>query len=537
MTGTRNPLLAVIFVFAFSALGFSTTRYVAQSAGTFNGGTACNGQTAITLATWNNLTLNPGDLTWVCGTITVPGTGGTGFNFGSNKGTSGNPLILRFDTGAVVQSAAFSGSGGATPAGGITLGTGNSYIVVDGNNLAGTVQNTANGSNLTYQLGSAGVSGFGCNGCTIQNLNIDNIYVNVTGNSAIGDSSTVRAIDFSGSNWTISGNVIHDCGWCIVDFGNNGDTNITVSGNNVYNLAHGYALAPGTGAALTNIFLTGNQFHDSANWGAPGCFAHVDTLIHVFGNATSSVNNLFVSNNYVYNPTGTCPTGFVFVEGGGSSTPAHLQNSFWWNNVFIVDPSDPTDLSQGWVGIFAGDSGVQQFISNTIIGNNGTDNTSCAAFSGESGFNNMSALTFKNNVIAPCGNPISIGVSGYGVNLAAADYNFYGQYGMNAFTWQSSSKDSFSAWKAACACDAHSVQNNNSGLNSDGSPQSGSPVIGAGVNLSSMANGSMASLQNDTSKGSTRTPVPRPPNGAWDIGAYAFGDPPAPPTNLAATVN
>jgi hypothetical protein len=516
----------------------ATTRYVAQSAGTFSGGTACNGQTAITLSTWLSLTLSPGDLTWVCGTITVSGNGATGFVF-SQSGTSGNPITLKFDTGGVLVSATYwEGAGGGTNGGGIAYNN-QSYITVDGNNLAGTIANGLDGSSgapcylgtCNVQHSTTLISGWGCTGCTLENLNMINAYVQTAGDSTIGDSSTVTAWEGGGSGWTISGNVVHDGGWLFEEFGGGNDTNFTFSNNNLYNHAHGIAIAPGTGAAFSNFIVSGNQAHNTANWEASGCPYHVDTLMHVFGNATATINNLYVYNNYVYGPTGTCPTGFVFVEGGGSSTPSHLQNSYWWNNVFIVDPSAPTNLSQGWVGIFAGDSGVQQFISNTIIGNNGTDNTSCAAFSGETGFTNMSALTFKDNVIAPCGNPITMGVSGYGVTLTAADYNFYGQYGSNAFTWQSSTKGTFSAWQTACSCDSHSVQNNTSNLNSDGSPQAGSPVIGAGVNLSSIATGNLVSLQSDTTKGNTRTPNVRPSSGAWDIGAYEYAV--APPANGA----
>ncbi|MGA8528797.1 MAG: hypothetical protein WB622_03725, partial [Acidobacteriaceae bacterium] len=49
----------------------ATTRYIAQTAGTFSGGKACSGQTTITPATFNNTTNAAGDVNYVCGTITV----------------------------------------------------------------------------------------------------------------------------------------------------------------------------------------------------------------------------------------------------------------------------------------------------------------------------------------------------------------------------------------------------------------------------------------------------------------------------------
>src|ERR1700685_4271578 len=89
----------LIFLILLSALpAMATTRYVAQTAGTFSGGTACNGQTAITPATWNSTSESPGDLTWICGTITCSAPGATAFTF-SWSGSSGNPITLKFDSG------------------------------------------------------------------------------------------------------------------------------------------------------------------------------------------------------------------------------------------------------------------------------------------------------------------------------------------------------------------------------------------------------------------------------------------------------
>jgi len=539
-----SALLSVLFASVTPHATFAATRYVAQAAGTFSGGTACNGQTAITYSSWNSLTLSPGDLTYVCGTITISGSGAVGFNFRSNSGSSVSPLILRFDTGAAIVCNPYCGGGGGGSNGGaIALGTGNSYITIDGNNLQGTVANGYDGSpNAACYLGTCNVqhsttliSGWSCTNCIIQNLNMIDAYVNTTGDSSIGDSSTVTAFEGSGSGLTISGNYVHDCGWCFFVQQGNAQDNFTFANNQVFNYAHGLAFANQTGAAVDQEFVYSNNIHDSANWGATGCFAHIDSL-HIFGSSTSSVDHFYFYNNYIHGNWGTCPTGAIFVEGGGSSTPSHLKNSYWFNN--IIDASQgPTNLTQGWMGIFAGDSGVQLVYNNTIMGPNGTDNTLCYAFSGESGSTNMSALTFENNVAAPCGNPVAIGVSGYGVTLTASNYNFYGQYGSNAFTWQSKTAGSFSAWKTACSCDASAVQNNTALLNTNGAPQSGSPVIGKATNLTSLATGDLAALQYSTTEGGEITnPPERPSSGNWDIGAYLSSVALGSPTGLSGSV-
>jgi hypothetical protein len=144
---------------------------------------------------------------------------------------------------------------------------------------------------------------------------------------------------------------------------------------------------------------------------------------------------------------------------------------------------------------------------------------------------------------------------------AATDinYNYYGQscnplqtYN-NCFYLNGSFLNSFAGWQSASGWDANSVSakvvssytSSSTLFNPDGSPQASAPVIAAGVNLSNLATGPMASLAFDTTKGGTRTATPRSATGAWDIGAYAVGSssgsvtpptPPSAPTSLSNTV-
>jgi hypothetical protein len=98
----RNPLLAVIFVLAFSALGFSsaTNVYITPN-GSSQGACTTSPQTAA----WFNSSSNwgsgasqigPGTTVTICGTFT--GTNGNSeFTF-QGSGASGNPINLLFDT-------------------------------------------------------------------------------------------------------------------------------------------------------------------------------------------------------------------------------------------------------------------------------------------------------------------------------------------------------------------------------------------------------------------------------------------------------
>ena len=546
MNRPRNLTLAVTFVFiaiAFSSAStVATDIYVAQNAAGGNTGADCaNAHSAAwfnSAANWGSSTgqIGAGDTVHLCGTFT--GNAGSTMLTVQGSGVSGQPITILFEPGAVLQAPYWASSLGVVTAGAITLGKGRSWIVVDGG-TNGVVKNTANGSSLANRAASTGISGFACSNCTIQNLTIANIYVNVSGNGSLGDNSVARAIDFTGSNWTIANNTIHDCGWCVVDFySGTSDTNENLHSNNIYNFGHAFALAASaTNASLSNYSLHDNHIHDAANWSASGCPFHQDGL-HTFGTSGSSMSGLYVYNNLFDGDWGSCPTGFIFVEGGASSTPSHMQSSSWWNNVFIV-PTGAAVNTQGWFGLFSGESGSQEVLNNTFVAANATDNTLCMAMVG------MSGLTFENNTIAPCGDPVRIDNS----TLLAADYNFYGQScsnGGNCFIWNGGFKGSFANWKTACSCDSHGIQNNTPKLNPDGSPQSGSPILQEAVNLSGSATGTLATLAQDTTEGNSRTALNRPTGTCsnqgtatcWDIGAYQYSTstPPSAPNGLQAVV-
>lgn len=528
-----RKIFVLLLLFVLHTSLSATEFFFGQSLAGAANGTTCANAYAYNDGTngWNTAGKQAaGNVLHVCGTFTG-GANQAPFLTFTHSGSSTNPITVRFESGAIMQAPYFSNSEGGVPGGAITLGIGQSWIIVDGNSLGGTIRNTANGSNLANKQPSSGVSGFACNHCTVQNLNIVNIYVNVAGDGSLGDNSVARAIDFNGPNWTISGNVIHDCGWCIFDAYANNDTNHQIFNNDVSHMGHGMLFAAGAAISAISpaLLLHDNHFHDTANWGAPGCPFHQDGL-HTFGVTGSSMDGIYVYNNLFDGDWGTCPTGFVFVEAAGSGTPSNMRNSFWFNNVAIIQTGIVN--TNGWFNVSSGISGVQKIWNNTIVNVNATDNTNCFVMG------NLSGLTFQNNVVSPCGDPVRIDNS----TINALNNNFYGpscQNGNNCFIFNSSFTGSFANWKAATGGDVNSIQSNTPLLNTDGSPQLSSPVLGLGANLSGFATSNLIALQNDTSKGNTRIPVVRPASGAWVSGAYQFaaGVAPNPPTGLAATVN
>jgi hypothetical protein len=540
----RTPLFSAIFVFVFSVLGFSsaTNVYITPD-GSAQGACTTNPQTPAWFnnsANWGSgaSQIGPGTTVTICGTFTGQ-AGSTEFTFQGN-GSSGNPITLLFDSNTQLNAPYWAPSSGGAGCGGAICMYGRSYITVDGGST-GIIQNTANGDALSNRSDSEAIEATSCNNCTIQNLTIQNIYVHPRNGTGSIDQTQMRCISFSGSNWNINNNTMHDAGWCLFQAYSNGDTNTTISANNIYNFDHGWMLATSSANSFTNAYFHDNQMHDTANWDASGCPFHHDG-IHTFGTGGSSMSGIRVYNNYYYGNWGTCPTGFIFVEGGGSSTPSHMGSSAWWNNEFVV-ASGAVVNTNGWFDLASGESGTQQVYDNTFVGQGGgADNTLCY------GMENLSGLTFENNLTYQCGDPISILNS----TLIAVDYNFYGNYtcanGGNCFINHGGSfSGSYSAWKSGCSCDSHSIQNNSISFNANGSPQSGSPNIQQGIDLTSIATGGMATLSSDTSAGDTSTPIARPTgtcttqgtSPCWDIGAYQYAaasQPPQPPTGLSATV-
>jgi hypothetical protein len=277
-------------VFAFRLLcaipAAATTRYVAQTAGTFSGGTACNEQTAITPATFNGLTLSPGDITWLCGVINVS-SGANGIKI-AQSGTSSSPITLLFDTGgAILQSPVF-GNGANS---GIYL-SGQSWNVVNGGNTGNTTGGTTRTSGIVqnYATGTSGatncpgISNTFTGACSNQIINttpiemtgasniiIENLGQLLTtvvtpGSSSPGNGAPGSdAIHFQGSNVTITNNQFLHSGMGVDNTTYNNDSNTVISYNDFQDDAWGIGCAGGT-VTNSNYQVFGNHFHNWTSW-------------------------------------------------------------------------------------------------------------------------------------------------------------------------------------------------------------------------------------------------------------------------------
>jgi hypothetical protein len=551
MSRTRFALsiatIATIFLAALSsspsASAQTNTVYVSQSGGTFSGGTACNGQTTISLATfntpgnWTNGTptgnqIGPGTLVYLCGTI-------TNFVAAWGNGASGNRITIQFDSGAVLAQA-------AAPGPNFINVQGHSHFLINGG-TNGTIENTLNGSTGATCPGgpcvdganSQGVNIYSATDIEVENLNIIDLYVHCCNTNDGGgfDHTQNNAVKIEGpvSGIHIHNNVFHDMGWSVYYAYGSGDSDIEFYDNQIYNIDHGIAFdGSGSGNSTTGDTIHDNRIYSYANWDASGGGNHHDG-IHIYNGpgGTSPNSGMTIYNNFFQGPVGAGITAHIFVEHGSSQAYTNTWQIF--NNVAISDAG----INNGLFGVYDCESGPCYFLNNTFIGNSNTDGL-CYAIGWADG------LVMENNVSTTCNTIFAENNNTY--TVADRNYNIYANTtGTQQFQLNGTYYATFAAWQAACgaastggtgSCDPNGSNPALAGLSSGGMVNSGSSVIDAGTNLTALG---IAALDDDTSAGNTRTPTARASSGGWTVGAYTSGSvavaAPNPPTGLTAAVS
>lgn len=452
----------------------------------------------------------------VSGTITAAANAVNYFSFQAG-GSSGSPITFLMDSTTVITAPTW-GSGDAA-----IYSMGHNFITINGGAAAGaaivgcplscpasmaggTIQATANGTGLTYQVLGNGVVLYSCGSCIVENLSIINIYVHTSVSDENGDPTGAVYIA-GGSNFLVTNILAHDMKWAIEDAFDNGDTNITYTGNQIYNADHGFVLSPnGTNAAFTNGYVYGNYYHDPANWDDTANNNHHDG-VHLWSfNTGNTLTNSFIYNNWFFGNFGANMNSAVYQEALGFGP--YACNAWVFNNV--VAPSAGAS-GNGFLGLGAnGGTGCWSAANNTMAG---------YSTSTQAGLNfNSTAGTSYGNIAST----VFTGLTGVGVAPTAIDDNDYYNMGGGGV-----SNSTLAGWSAYCVanytstvgCDSHSITGNPN-LTSGFVPNSGSPVIAAGKNLYSTCNGQanpgLGALCFDAAGNA------RPSSGGWDIGAYQF---------------
>jgi hypothetical protein len=513
----------------------ANTVYISQNGGSFSGGSACNGQSTQPVSYFNNggnwgsgsNQIGPGTTVYLCGTFTASG-GASEYLVFQGGGSSGSPVTLQFDTGADVQALAWSG-----PAIDIN---GHSYVTINGGSN-GTIEATANGTNLGNQQDNgtcvANHSGNNITNVVVENLRCSDLYVDAS--TSDGGGEDTYGIDvWNASNLSIKNNTIHDMKWAIRNSFNIGNTysNVSVSGNNIYNMDHGYFMTDsdsGGSATLTGLYIYGNTFGSMTNWDNSNDNNHHD-WIHL---ATNSTGTHF-SQIYAYNNTGKGDVGYNANAGffGDPSAPAAISAVYFYNNVYYN-----TSSSHCWAdGFISWIAGSLTAVNNTFLSNdsscvnNGNSNPGDNGVDWDSG---SSGLTLENNIMQTMDDNFVYAAGG--TSISTINDNDY--YAGGGWTWMNDGNtDALSTWRGWCDCDGNSITGNPN-LTSSYIPQSGSPVAGAGVNLYNMCSGQstpgLGPLCSDLAGNA------RPSSGGWAIGAYQIGGSaaPNPPTGLTATAH
>jgi hypothetical protein len=531
---------AVITAASSTTTSGAAQVFIAQSAAGSADGSSCANALPVswfdTPANWGTGAgqIGPGTTVGLCGTISTPLVA-----YGS--GTSSEPITIAWQPGATLSSPDWGG--------GAAIATNNNnYLVFNGEGV-GSIQATALGSGLADQGEHAQAFwAENCTGCTFENLLIENLYQHTSNTDTSVDQTMDNAIRFSGSDITIADNTIHDVGWALYASWNDGDSNISIYGNNIYNVDHGFVSSSGfPGGSIGPIYFYDNHIHDYANWDTTTDAYHHDG-IHCYtsdgGAGPSHYDGFYIYDNRFDGAVGQDATSQIFMEGGnwsGATPCADATSKIYIFNNVITSSDQPTDNAYLTIGSSSGD-----VFNNTVMGaTNAQMIGGCASYNAEQ---SGQMIAFENNLLSDCDDLMSQAGPPNGVFASGSpNYNVYADGGENAFVCGTTSGTNyfyafsqFSSWQnclandtggTATGADQNSIAVASADLNSDGSPQSGSPAIGAGANLTSLCQGQPnpglgALCETYTGPpagggaGSTTPGSPRPATGSWNAGAF-----------------
>jgi hypothetical protein len=490
----------------FFAIGFLARSseakdfYIAQNAVGTSNGTSCSDAYAYTFfndaSSWGSASnqIGPGTTVHVCGTLV--GSAGAGAFLGfRGGGASGSPITLLFEKGATLE-APYWGQSGAINT------RGNSYVVIDGG-TNGIVRATANGTGLAYQEDTEGIVAEGGSDVTIQGLTLENLYVHTNDLSDESGEGTVGIDIWNGSNLGVLNCTIHDVKWAVrfsYDIGHTYST-MNFRNNSIYNIDHGLFITDsdaGGRAIMSNFTVSNNSIHDFVNWDDNDDDNHHDAF-HLSANSTTTqFTNYFMFDNEVYGDPGIRGNSGFFSYPNAKTNEAAV---YVFNNVFVNGSSDHC-WANGFVGFLG--IGASMVVNNTMV-----SDTTCK----EIGFVYEDGVidgTFENNVVINTSNAAI-----YAPNVGstkAIDFNDY--YESSTWNYDGVWYSTMAKWQSATGFDKDSITANPL-LSSSYQPTAGSPIIGAGTNLSLLCT-KVPELCLD--KAGTK----RPSTSAWDLGAYEY---------------
>jgi hypothetical protein len=510
-------IIGIIGLLSFGRPAHANGLYVSQNGG--GNGSSC--ASAFNPAWFNNSAnwgsgqnqIGPGTTVHLCGTFT--GAPGQQLLAVQGSGTQGNPITIKFEAGAVLTAPYWSAQG-AIYAGRVA------YITIDGWGH-GVIQNTANGTNLSYQHDSRGVYAPQCTSCTVQNITIANLYVRTSVSDVTVTQTAVNCVYWLNSdNFTANNVTCHDAGWAFAGFGNS----FTLEHSEIYNIDHGLAFGPP--ATASNFSIHDNHIHDFTNWDSTTNAYHHDGL-HIWGQRGGAVNGGSIYNNLFDGDSGVNITADIYLQDS-------ISNVSVYNNVFIV-PSNRTNNVLWFAALsttgMPGGPATGNSAYNNFISAGGHAHGTAMFVEAQVNFTAVNNVLMggQSDITLQSGGSLSANGINHNVYLELADFSDRNTFGYLGHVYQT-----LSDWQKICGCDANSSLVSASKINVGtlGQLLSGSVGLGTGQNLMNVAQGVLTPLATD------RLGDARPTSGPWDVGPYQSGAKaaqPAAPAGLTAIVH
>jgi hypothetical protein len=547
----RALSLAIAAVMLFSCLGFAANAvYIGQAAAGANDGTSCANEKIYTYfntagnwsATPSGIQIGPDTTVHLCGTFTS-GNASNILQF-QGSGTSGHPIIVLFETGAIFKPN-YCASNGC-----IDL-NGNSFITINGGSQCGvtgyqthtacngliqdqTIGSTGatcpSGSACTTLSGSTSVAGIGTSTGSPSTILVENLecslYTRLSsdttdsgmgttcigwGGGTISQGITVDHVDFHGAGKLY-----------VISLGN--PSNTTLTGYTVTNsylhdqcwaMGVGQGSTPIVGYNINGLVFQNNEVTNWDNW-APanvsGNVCHTNGTMWFNGNGAGYVSpantgicgsGCLVGNNYLHgnlagNAAGSSPSGYL-------SCQDNCYGGTWYNNV-IIDTSSGTD---GGGGIyFNGPGGGGQIVANNTIVR------PCCSMMVATG--TTANVIYKDNIMK-CTNTncVAIEIRPNTPDVVTSDFNIGYQIGSSSWAAYNSAAGStflsLASWQARGANHDNNSLTSNPNLTATYSLAAGSPAIACCTNLTSLG---ISALDSDI------LGIARPSSAAWDAGAF-----------------
>lgn len=473
----------------------------------------------------------------LCGAFT--GTTNVNFLTFQGSGTTGHPVTVLFESGAIMKPSYCSSNGC------IAINA-QSHIVIDGGTTCGKLSGAVNSNtacNGTIENWLAGTSGQTCPGgaCSsqltdvqftaaiventgnstdveIRNLNIGPMYIRAATSSTDG-MAAYGVLTYGGTlpqNWRVHNNIIQSAFkgilWSL------GTVTATVSDYEAYNnyFTDGcWAYGIGANAStefIHKVLMYGNEVDNPWVKWAPGVADCHGNGIMIFngngstvfpsggiGDSTSAIYNNYIHGDLTGGILASSPSGLLSYQDNVTNTPI-------FNNLVVstCTGTSPTRSCGGLIYNNGPGGGGNLIYNNTLVGAGGEN---CFV---NTGF--TAANVYNNNIATGCANRMTLMTSGF-TGVFTSDYED-GYSFTNASNWVCN--NAASCWSLATSKtngqDAHSISGNAS-LTPAYKLLVGSPAIFAGANLTSAG---ITALDSDLAG------VARPAAGAWDIGAYQY---------------